>query len=80
MDGNGRSLVIGKNNDGDGHAHTKRIRMDPLTRLTLIGAVPPGPVADVNAAPVLEEDLVVELAPVVAHDVVCHIRSLFCGS
>jgi hypothetical protein len=42
-------------------------------------AVPPGPVADVNAAPILEEDPIVELAPVVAHDAVSHVRSLFCG-
>ena len=36
MDGGGRSRAIGKNNDEDGKAHTKRIRMHPLTMLTLI--------------------------------------------
>jgi hypothetical protein len=42
-------------------------------------AVPPGPVVDLDAAPVLEEDPIVQLAPVVAHDAVSHVRSLFCG-
>ena len=42
-------------------------------------AVPSGPVADVNAAPILEEDSVVKLAPVVAHDAVSHAGSLFHG-
>ena len=42
-------------------------------------AVPSGPVADVNAAPILEEDSVVKLAPVVAHDAVSHVGSLFHG-
>ena len=43
-------------------------------------AVPPGPVADVDdATPILEEDPVVKLAPVVAHDAVSHVGSLFHG-
>ena len=42
-------------------------------------AVPPGPVPDVDATPILEEDPVVELAPVVAHDAISHVGSLFHG-
>ncbi len=42
----------------------------PVPYLVELLAVPPGPVADVDAAPVLTEDPIVKLAPVVAHDAV----------